>query len=324
MARTKSPATKKTKTAPAKKTRAKAATASTKRKLPSLSLARLKKYLLPLGSAAVVAGLGVLWYFQIYTEPKNIFWGMVSNNLSTSSVSKVSEQESGSYVSSEVIQVTYRPQLAVQNLRDITDNTQQSPTRVKLEAIGTPETDYQRYLLINRKNASGKKLDYSRVYDKWLKSEGETSGLVNNQLFGPVLFGHLPQPVKESVMTDLKKAYEVNYGNVKKVNLDGRRTYVFDVEVGLSHYASAAQKYARALGLAVAEQIDPSSYSKDNKTKITVYVDALSRQVRRVGFQSTNSLENYTAYGIIKPLKPPAKTVTSEEFQKAINAVSEQ
>lgn len=291
---------------------------------PSLNAGAFRQYLTPFLVLLIVALLGIFWYYKIYTDPQRIFWGMVSNNLSTNSFSKVSSQESGSYSGKEVTQVIFQPELAVHNVRDITDNTQAQPTHIKLESIGTPDTDYQHYLLIDRPAAEGgAKPDYSKVYDLWLKSEDQGAQLINSNLFGPLLFGHLPQPIKETIIKDLRQAYKVDYKNVKKLNMDGRRTYIFNVEVSLAEYAAAAQKYARALGLAVADQINPSDYSEAAKTSITLYVDALSRQIRKVEYQAGNNFESYTAYGIKKEIKPPKKTVSPEEFQKAINSVSE-
>lgn len=322
MAKTRKNATK-TKTT-AQKSPTKKQTRSARIRRPSISLNNLKKYIIPFTAALAAAVLGVLWYYLIYTNPQRIFWGMVENNLSTSSISKVSSQESGSFSSQEVVQVTFSPQLAVHNVRDITDNTQQQPTRIKLEAIGTRQADYQHYLLIDRPAAEGQeKLDYGRVYNMWLKSDEGGAQLLNSNLFGPVLFGRMPENIRHDLMNDLKKAYDVNFETVKKMNLDGRRTYSFEVEVNLASYAAAAQKYARLLKLPVAEQIDPASYSEDDKTKVTIYVDALSRQVRKMHFSSANTFEDYSSYGISKKVTPPTRTVSSEQFQDAINSVSE-
>lgn len=323
MATTKKPATRKTKKPTAAKSSLKKKTLYSKVVKPGISFKSLKFYFVPFLAALAVALAGVFWYYKIYTDPQKIFWGMVENNLSTSGFSKVSTQESGSFTGKEITQTIFSPELAVVTTRNITDNTKQQPTNIKLEALGTSEADYQHYLLIDRPAEEGKpKLDYSKVYDMWLKSEGRSAQLINNNLFGPVLLGNLPTAIKDSVIKDLKKAYTVNFASARKLNLDGRRTYSFDVEVALSHYASAAQKYAKALELAVADQITPSSYSPDDKTRITVYVDALSRQIRKLEYTSSNTSDTYTAYGIRKPIALPKNVVSSQEFQEAIDSVS--
>lgn len=313
------------KAAPKTKSSSKKTAVAARSRRPKVSLTRLKKYLLPFLAALAIALAAILWYYKIYTDPQKIFWGMVENNLSTAGFSKETSQESGSFVSNEINQVVFSPAIGVISTRDITDGSQQPPTRIKLEALGTRSADYQHYVLIDRPGADGKpKPDYGKVYGMWLKSDESSAQLINSNLFGPILFGNLAEPIKKKVVADLKKAYKVDYKSVKKLNLDGRRTYSFDTEVALSHYASAAQKYARALGLAVADQIDPKSYSPEAKTRVTIYIDALSRQIRRVEYQSGNSLESYTAYGLGKSITPPAKTVSPEEFQNAINSVSQE
>lgn len=325
MATTSRSSTKKTKK-PSKNIKSTSKISSVRSKLrrPNFTFKGLRKYLVPFLVALLIALVGIFWYYKIYTDPQKIFWGSIENNLSTRGYSKESSQESGSFVSKEVNQVIFSPKLGVVSVRDITDGTQQPPTRIKLEALGTPMTDYQHYALIDRPAASGKaKPDYARVYGMWLKSEEDGAQLINSNLFGPLLFGDLSEPLKKVVVAGLRKAYVVNYASVQKLNLDGRRTYSFDVEVVLSHYASAAQKYARGLGLPIADQIDPKSYSPEDKTRITLFIDALSRQIRKVQFQTGNNFESYTGYGIGKEIVPPTKTVSSEEFQNAINSVSQ-
>lgn len=325
MATTSKSSNKKTKKPVTKTKSSSKKTAAARSWRPKISPIDLKKYLLPFLVTLAVALAGIFWYYKIYTDPQKIFWGMVENNLSTAGFSKETAQESGSFVSHEINQVVFSPDIGVISTRDITDGTQQPPTRIKLEALGTRTADYQHYVLIDRPAANGKaKPDYSKVYGMWLKSDESSAQLINSNLFGPILFGNLPEPVKKKVVSDLKDAYKVDYKSVKKLNMDGRRTYSFNTEVALAHYASAAQKYARALGLAVADQIDPKSYSSQAKTRVTVYIDALSRQIRKVEYQSGSSLESYTAYGLGKAIKPPAKTVSPEQFQNAINAVSQE
>lgn len=289
---------------------------------PAISLKSMKRFMLPFAAAAAVLLVGIFWYYRVYTDPQKVFWGMVSNNLSTDGVSKISNQNSGQYNSEEITKIAFRPQVTVHNIRDITDHSQGEPTKVKLEAIGAKNGDYQRYIKIDRPAQEGRdKPDYSNVYDKWLKTGENDSQLIAANLFGPFLFGQLTQNSKESVIKQLRTAYRVNYASVKKMNLDGRRTYSFDVEISLKQYATAAKRYAEVRGLNVADQINPDSYSDDTKTNVTVLVDALSRQIKRVQYSSTNSVEEYTSYGLSSNVKPPAKTISQDEFQKAINSV---
>lgn len=330
MASTKKPASQKTKKPATKSTGSKKNATSKKPaslrvnfRRPALTKA-VKRYFLPFLGATAVAFAAVFWYYKIYADPQKVFWGMVENNLSTKGLTKGSSQSTGSFEGSELYQISFNPTVGVRNVRDVVDHTQQPPTHVTMEALGTANADYQHYILIDRPAAEGKKkADYSKVYNMWLSSGEGNAQLISSQLFGPFLFGDFSQNLRSGMINDLKKAYKVNFASSHKLNLNGRTTFAYDVEVGLHEYAKAAQKYARALGLGLADQIDPASYPADAKTNVTVYVDALSRQVRKLEYRG-NSSEDYQSYGVPVKINPPKQVVTSEEFQKALDSASEQ
>lgn len=275
-----------------------------------------------------VALAGIFWYYKIYASPERIFWGMIDNSLSIRSVTKEIDTKNNTLSTLETVQMNFVPSPMIRDLKKITDAGSQPPTTIILEARGTSDTDYQRYVLIDRPAAPGQaKTDYQSVYDKWVKSGSDQPfggpQLVNNSLFGPLLFGYIEQPLRRDIVNQLRQAYKIDYGSVVQGNQNGRRVYTFQVEVQLQQYARAAQQYARKLGLPIADQIQPDGYDTSAKTTVNITVDALSRQVRQVIYTSNNSYEIYSSYGISPDVSLPQTTVSSEQFQKAINDISQ-
>jgi hypothetical protein len=264
----------------------------------------------------------LLWYYKDYNDPRAVFWNMVNNNLATKSVTKQTAQNNAAVQNSESIQLLFNPSPAIKDIKNIVDNSTKPPTRLKLEGVGTPNTDYQHYLLIDRPAADGKKKDYSKVYDMWLKN-GDSAQLINSNLFGPLLFGNLPAEQREAVLVNLRNAYHVNFGAVKSKTEHGRRTYTYEVGLSLKDYAAAAQQYAKIYNLPIAGQIDPASYEAAAQVNLVVTIDALSSQVRSLDYKANNLVERYSSYGVVLPTEIPKKTVTSEEFQKALQSAEQ-
>jgi hypothetical protein len=269
-----------------------------------------------------VAG-GIFWLEKVYINPEHVFWSMVDNNLSTSSITKSTKQSSSGNVTKELTELAFTSIPAAHDVKEVTATDSNGTSRIKVESIGTPTDTYQRYLLIDQPAKSGKsKANYNKIYAMWLKNGGNAqmsnAQLFNNATFSAFLFGNLSPQQRSELTTSLKKAYSVDLNNVVKQKSHGRRSYHYKVSMSLKGYAYAARSYAKDLGLPNASQIDPNNYQASDKVALDVTVDVLSRQLRQVVYTTNSAVEDYSSYGILSNFKVPAHTVSYNTLQQAV------
>jgi hypothetical protein len=268
-----------------------------------------------------IAG-GVVWYKTIYTDPEHVFWAMVENNLSTYSVTKENAQQGAAASSKEITQITFSPSPMVRDVKDVSTQNSDTSSRIKIESIGTPTDTYQHYALIDQTSKTSKsKRDYSKVYSLWLKNSGgqqSSNQLFNGVLFSATLFGNQPANQRKDIVNNLRKAYHVDFSKVGKESHGGRRTYTYDVKIGLKDYATAVNFYTQALGLPNSSQIKTDSYKSTDEIAVKFSTDVLSKQLRTVEYTANNSIESYTTYGVLTNFKPPLHTVSYDTLQKAV------
>jgi hypothetical protein len=274
------------------------------------------------GMVAIVAAC--VWFYTVYSNPKNVFWGMVQNNLSTPSVTKEITQKSTNATSTEITQMAFYSNPSVRDTKEIDNTVSGSTSRIKIESIGTPSDTYQRYVLIEQQAKAGKpKADFSKVYAMWLKNGGNAQAasaqLFNNAVFSGFLFGDLPRAPRTQAINYMQKAYKVDYANVNKKSDNARKTYTYNVTLSLRDYAKGAHFYAETLKLPNAKQISVNNYKATDKLTMSVTVDVLSRQLRQITYTSNGSGEKYTAYGNIPTFGIPKHTVSYNDLQQAVN-----
>jgi hypothetical protein len=278
--------------------------------------------------AVVVIAGGMFWYKQIYTNPEHVFWSMMSNNLSTASISKQISQQGGATTNLEVTQIAFSPSPAVRDIKELKTQNSANNSRIKIESIGTPTDTYQHYALIEQKSKTSKKnLDYSKVYSLWLKNSGnkqQETQLFNNAIYSALLFGNLPLTQRDKTMQDLRDAYKVDFKSVSKSTENGRKTYTYNVRLGLQKYANTVNNYTKVLGLPNAGQIKANNYKSTDEVTLQISVDVLSRQVKKVYYTSNGSTEEYLTYGVVPNFKLPAQTVGYDTLQKAVQTASNQ
>jgi hypothetical protein len=288
--------------------------ASFKTSLPSLSRRSLKLSLIALAALVLILA-GTVWFYKTYSSPKNVFWGMVSNNLSTAGVTRLTDQTTCLPVNaqmSNVIQINFQPKLQVHCVTKVANGN----TFLTIESIGNRTADYQHYLQILQPGTPQSKLN--DIYGLWLKNNGDPNAeakLYTLVLNDPALFGSLTSPQKQSLIVLLHKAYNPNLKKAVKQKNGGRSVYVYQVDLGFRKYAEAEKLYAQYLHLPIAGRINPANYAPTNRVSLTFTVDVLSRQLKEVRTQSLR--EQYSGYGIQNPAQLPAKLSTNADLQKA-------
>jgi len=279
-------------------------------------------------AALAVIVLAVLWFAKIYSNPERVFWGMISDSLSTPSVTKLTTQKSQSSVIDELTQLSFTPQPIVKDVKKLSQRSNGLTTKLTLESIATPTDTYQRYSFVDRPAASGgRKVDYSKLYDLWLKNSGTGSSqnqLFNGSVIGIVLFANLPPQQREDLIKLMQKnqVYRVDFPHVLRSS-GGRRMYTYDVLVNLRNYSIVAKKFIKYLKLPATQNIDPNRYPAGSTVEVAMVVDVLSRQLNKIAYAATRTSETYHAHGAIVTINPPAQTVSLPVYQKALNSITQ-
>src|SRR3990167_11352258 len=125
--------------------------------MPKTKVRSVNKRLVFLGVALLLLA-AFLWWTKVFNSPQNVFWGMLDNSLSTSSITRYVSENAGDSSTERYMRLQTGSTNAAQSL----ELTKQGSTIVTKETIGTPTVDYVRYARIqtDQKSANGKPVDY--------------------------------------------------------------------------------------------------------------------------------------------------------------------
>jgi hypothetical protein len=268
-------------------------------------------------------------------SPEHVFWGMVSNSLSTRGVTIEIKQANEQSSIKQLMQM----ELGTTNRAHSLTTLRQATTEVKTEIIGTRDTDYTRYRSIDtdQKNAAGKPLDTSKVIGVWSKSDGrqqsETQS-ASNQLFSQTVLGiglpvgSVPVPIGEvsagqrkSMIDQIKtqNVYRLSLKDVKKERKDGRLQYTYDTTIQTILYVRMMKQFAKNLGMHELDQVDPNTYQSAEPLHVKLTVDALSRQLVGVENTSGGYVQSYKGYGLPLDIKLPSNAISAEELRQRLS-----
>lgn len=283
-------------------------------------------------SIALVAAIifivsGVMWWRQVYNNPRRVFETMLSNNLSTQGVTRSSKTVNQGAPIDKTEQISFVPQIASRTLVIVDQQGQEGEsTKITSESIGTLNEDYSRYIKIetSQKNEQGKPLDYSKVVNIWGKSDpaqGEAQNFSQAAL-GLIPFANLDAETRDKVLELLrvKKAYEVDYSKVEPRKVDNKSALVFPVKVNTASYVEALKIIAKATGLGDTPGLDPAQYKEQAPIDIKIVVDKHSRHILEVDY-GQNQKEQYSAYGLSLPIELPGSSIPISELQQKVQEI---
>lgn len=279
------------------------------------------------GILLVISLLGLnAWYRSIYSDPRRVFSAMLENSLRTESVTKVISQGDDT----QSLKQTVRLQTGVHHVAQSSTELSQTGlanAQVTTESIGTPSSDFVRYVSIatDQKSASGADLDFSKVVGVWGKTPagGSTSGeLYNESVLGVIPTGNLPADKRKEIIALAEKldVYKVEYANVKRGTQNGRPTYQYTVKVLPAAYVELLKTYAAMSGLTHLADINPSSYENSDSIEFELTIDVLTRRLSSITYANGRK-ENYISYGSMPEVIPPSETVTVEELQSRLQEI---
>jgi hypothetical protein len=266
-----------------------------------------------------------LWWVGVYTAKDDVFKAMLSNSLSTRGVTKIIEQQNESGSVNQKAQAQYGARNLVQVVTEINQKTQEGDTKVITNTIATPSDNYVKYQKIEVPNNSNTKLNFDGLVGQWgkqTKPEGGAS-IFSEATLGIVLFGNLPSNQRAELLSMMQddSVYKVDYNSVATQDLNGRKVYKYTVEINTKQYVEVLKKYDEMLGLGFAKDLNPEDYATAPAIKTTMYVDVLSRALSKLEYQDGSRVEEFTGYGIQKPIEVPQQSIGRNELEQKLQNI---
>lgn len=257
-------------------------------------------------------------------SPNRVFWGMIDNNLATTSVTRHVVQKQQGQTNDQYIQMLFGQQNAARSQVVFSQEEASGKSVVKSETIGMPKIDYSRYTSIDtqQKTASGKAVDSSGIIGVWASSEGADPEFAGAQYFQQSVlsiapFANFRQEIRSElvgIMKD-KKVYDIK--SAKSDKQDGKSVFIYEVEINPEAYVAMLQRYVIMLGLKDAG-LNPSQYANSPALKAQFVVDKLSRNLLKVAYKDSEQGETLSAYGLETPVEIPSNTISIAELQKRV------
>lgn len=289
------------------------------------SLTEFAQQVLVLVIIILLVVLGWGWY-RMYTNPRQVFEGMLRNNLSTNGVIRQGGSDSDGQKMEQYLQLSFVSPVAARNIVTITQKAENGNTTIKTETIGTINADYSRYLEVttNQKNANGQVPNFKDVINVWGKNEDKANlQYLTQATLGVIPFANLNSANKIELVKGLIAAYEVDYSKVKQQTTNGRKTWVFPVKVRTDKYVVTLKQISKAMGLGDQPSLVPADYVGSPPIELNIAVDKHSRQLVQVSYKDSKQVENYSAYGLRNPIALPEKTVPFEQLQQRLQNIAQ-
>jgi len=274
-----------------------------------------------------------IWWFDVYENPYNVYWGMLANSLSTSSVTKhVVDKSSTANLDQYVGQ-----QFGIHSLAYGRTTLTNTTSVVKTESIGTLKDDYVRYTGIQtkQKNAQGKDLDFSKVLGKWghsvaTNASAQSSGtpfFIQSMLGlgggNLIPIANLTATQRQNLIVQLHQnvVFSTSFSDVKKSQFHGQPVYTYTVSVEPVAYVGFEKTFADDLGIKALDSIDPNNYQGQQAVKVKLTVDIYSHHLAQVSYTGTQHQETYSSYGVPINQKLPRATISSQALQNLISHI---
>ncbi len=265
----------------------------------------------------------IIWWRQIRNNPENIFRSVINNNLRTASVTRTTAQESGAQKLKQIMRIQNRTQ-HVTNGKTIL--SQGKGTVVITESIGTPNTEYIRYVSIDtdQKNSKGQGLSFDGVLGLWAENnpeENKLSSLYQDVTIGGFfLFADLDAQSRQTLVNKIfdNGVYDVDYATSKRFNVSGRPKMSYKIKLNLKQYITSIQEYGKMVGISQFDEIDPNAYEGAEPIAMSVVVDVLTQRIDAVKTDDGSTDQTYNGYGIIENINIPQNAMPASELQEKL------
>lgn len=285
------------------------------------------------GAVLLLVIFGFVWWRFVYENPYNVYWGMLGNSLSTSSVTKrVAEQANGTNLNEYVGE-----NFGVNNQAYSLTTIKSTGSTVKTETVGTMTAEFVRYTSINtkQKGKSGGALNFSNVLNKWAQVPAQNSsdqtaavpfliqtilGLENGNV---VPIANLTSADRAALIGQLHNnvVFDTSFSNVKKSTLRGRPMYTYEVGVEPVAYVAFEKAFAADMGIKALDSINPNNYQGEQAVKVNLTVDVRSHQLAEISYPGASHQEFYSSWGVPVSVPTPHATISGQALQSLINNI---
>ncbi len=284
----------------------------------------------------LIFALGVLifaisiWVYctQVYLKPQNVFWGMVDANLTTPGFYKKDVQANTDTTLTQETQVSLANVNVAQTRTTVSQKQGKAENKVVTEMIGTTNTDYVRYADIKTSGPENKA--FSSIVGVWGKTEYGKDDTVSGKTFISSLLntfpiGSISASQRKSLIELMKqkKAFTVNYENVKHEVVSGRNVMTYQVTFHPEGYAFVLQQFAKDIGIGTIPGFSPEAYKASPPSTIAVSVEPFSRQLVGITYPDQGREETYGSYGLVEDVALPSKSISSTQLQQRIQSLQQ-
>lgn len=277
----------------------------------------------------IVSGLFYLWFQKVYSKPEAVFERMLSNSLSTSSVSKHSISEGEGQRLSQITRLETSPQPIIHGLVEIDQGVGEQKSLVKRETITTAIQNFIRLVNVEttQKNSSGEPFNFSPILGVWghtAATEGDNS---LTQLYGQnvaVPYANLSAPNRRLLLEQINKdtVYEVNYGAAQKVKIGGRKAYVYEVSVKPKSFISMMKTLGKMVGVKGFEDVDVEEYKNVPAVKFNFTVDVISSDLIGVDY-GNGQVESFAGSGLRSKTREPKDAISLNELTQRLQNIQQ-
>lgn len=288
-----------------------------------------KKVSFVLLGVILVAGLisaGWLAWSKIVINPDRVFSDALNNSLRTPSVTRQVIQNQGTSGVEQVSHISFRQPTPNANTKTVIYQTTATNTTasVETETIGTNDSDYVRYTEIKEAGGDDGTGGLGDLIGTWAErndsdspAPGGNLTFFNEGLFSIIPFGNLDKQSRSSLINLINKKNIYQYTSAERKFENGRLVYTYSLNINPSDLVEVLRSYMELTGNGEPDQLDPAEYENAPPIQIQVTVDVLSRQVSAINYPQ-NRTENYSGYGLYRPVEIPSETIPIEDLQNRV------
>jgi hypothetical protein len=286
---------------------------------------KLTPNILMWGSLFLMALVFLLWVHFYYLSPQRVFNAMLNNSFRTTGITRTIEDDNVFQSVNRVLSFQTVPEPII---RGYTEVVQGGNVQVLAENIGTPNTDYIRYVEIADQQETGDPTDYSPILDIWsfnrVASEDLLAEIYGDTVLGVIPFGNLGYQDRQELLELIRvnNVYAVDYGQVTVINENFRRKIVYPVSINPETYVFMLKDFASRVGIVQLEDVDPEQFAGAEPISFLIEVDAVTRQM--IGLRSAGDggarNEAFSNFGLVQDVRPPEQAISQEELQRKIES----
>ncbi|HUC95352.1 MAG TPA: hypothetical protein VMR76_00145 [Candidatus Saccharimonadia bacterium] len=258
-------------------------------------------------------------YESNYGNPKTVFYGMLLNNLSTSSFGEtvVSPQPNG--YTAQYSQINTGSQNIVMSKEVQDEVVSAKPNRIVTLSIGTPSTDYSSYLSVQTSQKISS--SYKKIIGIWGRNSpngmsGQGGQLFQASLLNPFLFASGSTRLTNRLMDFIRvnKVYTILLQ--KRATYKSRPVISYKLGINLKQFSKLLNMYSEGIGY--KNSATTTNYSNNASTEVNAMVDVLSKDLISINFVGSSVTQWYSSYGIRQSINIPSHWIPLQQLKNKI------